>query len=623
MEFNLYGDFDKGSSIVDMALHNRGIGDLSEYKNALYEDHIKTTNPNDMVNGSKAALALRDAIRTNKKIGILVDGDCDGFCSAAMMWKFLNVQYDWKMVQIIMLPYKSHGLKNAMEDIYKSGCEFLIVPDAGTNDYVEQKELTEAGIQVLIIDHHDIDNIEAYQDSPALIFNNQDDINLDNKIVHQGQFVNREFTGAGMVFEFLKLFDQWVSESKIILNDYLPLLALGQVGDSSDVSNMEIRQLMLAGFKDMDRHPLFKLYFGGTDFDDMSAHAMSFSIIPQINAVARIGEFEDRMNLLKCLAEFWQEDTVTHVKRRCKNPKTGKMEMRTLSWTEYEVEADSLKKIKAKQDNLVKSVMGKLTVKHDELPSIDVLPSVTIVLLDKKTIKHQALTGLIAGKLISKYEQPALVVVEKSDIYAGSGRGFDNVTLDFKTACQETGEFTVASGHPQAFGVEFDADKLDVIKDKLSKSLNNSNGAHEHNVDGVYSNGDLSPQDLAEITDNMSLFGGKAFEPELGFKSIPVEKKSISIRGSVVTMKAGNLTFVMFNAQKLGDMIKNSGFKSVFYFDLYGQVSHSSWANEDQIILQDYEEVEAIGTDQGLHYGDLVIDPVNSSDFTASGDLIF
>lgn len=56
---------------------------------------------------------------------------------------------------------KLHGLDpRVLKEIKKSNIEFLIIPDASTNDFKEIKELLLIGKKVLVLDHHQSNNEE-------------------------------------------------------------------------------------------------------------------------------------------------------------------------------------------------------------------------------------------------------------------------------------------------------------------------------------------------------------------------------------------------------------------------------------------------------------------------------
>ena len=71
-----------------------------------------------------------------------------------------------------------------MENISKTNTEFMIIPDAASNDKENINKLYAMGIDVLIIDHHEIDE---YPEQGILI-NNQLESNKNT---------NKNLVGAG------------------------------------------------------------------------------------------------------------------------------------------------------------------------------------------------------------------------------------------------------------------------------------------------------------------------------------------------------------------------------------------------------------------------------------------
>ena len=63
---------------------------------------------------------------------------------------------------------KKHGI--SLEHIDTEKVHLVIVPDAGTNDVKQCKQLQEHGIDILITDHHEIEESNPY----AVVINCQD-----------------------------------------------------------------------------------------------------------------------------------------------------------------------------------------------------------------------------------------------------------------------------------------------------------------------------------------------------------------------------------------------------------------------------------------------------------------
>lgn len=90
---------------------------------------------------------------------------------------------------------KQHGLEDLMDKIESEAedIDLLVVPDAGSNDEEYHRTLRDVGIPILILDHH-----EANQYSKdAIVINNQLSKN----------YLNKQLTGAGVVYQFCRYLD--------------------------------------------------------------------------------------------------------------------------------------------------------------------------------------------------------------------------------------------------------------------------------------------------------------------------------------------------------------------------------------------------------------------------------
>lgn len=96
-------------------------------------------------------------IVSNEQALVVIDSDCDGFTSSAIL---LNYLYDFfpawiqNKVNYILHDGKQHGLNDHVNDIIGTHYSLVIIPDAGSNDVLECTALKENGIKVIVLDHH-------------------------------------------------------------------------------------------------------------------------------------------------------------------------------------------------------------------------------------------------------------------------------------------------------------------------------------------------------------------------------------------------------------------------------------------------------------------------------------
>lgn len=140
-------------SFIDDYLQKMGIEYPQSYMNVT-RCHLE--EPNRYANIDMATKRLKDAIKGKQNVGIIQDCDVDGLCSAVIAYQFLELQG----VEPIVFFHldKQHGINDLMTEILNANLDLLIVPDAGTNDVVACRELRANGVDVIIADHHEIEN---------------------------------------------------------------------------------------------------------------------------------------------------------------------------------------------------------------------------------------------------------------------------------------------------------------------------------------------------------------------------------------------------------------------------------------------------------------------------------
>lgn len=542
--------------------------------------HEFLTNPENFYGIDKALQLLDyfDEEQKIKKIGVLVDDDADGFSSAAATIKMLKFYFVHDVVPIFH-DSKSHGLAGEVEKIINSDVDLIVIPDAGSNDFKEQIDLLERGISVLIIDHHEMDNQEKidelYEKYPCqyALINNQ---------LHKNGEVNKNFVGAGMVYMFTKYLDLMSDED--FADQLLDIVALGQIADSSDISDYEIHHIVRRGIEEMKNGLMREAFSDKLDcLEKVAPINLSFKIIPFINAVTRVGTVEEKLELIKGLSDYWNHEEKITIEKKRKNKITGKFNNVQEEWSPYAIAFDNLTKIRNRQNKEIKKI-EPIAIEDSFEGTIVISP------LPDALITYRSITGLIANKVAQKFQKPALMIVENEDgTYSGSARGWEKVIKDFRQWCLETELFELAQGHDNAFGVVITKENLAKLIDRCSVE---EVSEMVYEVDKIYEN-KTNLEEVKLINDNMELFGGKVKAPMFGYKNLKVNRNCVSQRGSVVTFFHGGLEFIMYKQEPgaVDDFLMTLGFAGEVEVDLVGSPSRSDWNGnvKDQIVLEDFD----------------------------------
>lgn len=581
LKLKQYGNrINASNEIVKDILKNHGVKDVNQFINI--EDYdCPMTNADNYKFMTSAANTINLWVKKGAEIGIVIDDDADGYTSSAMLYQYLNqkikTEKSKSKLTPIISPHKEHGFCKLFEkyEFIKDMPKQVIIPDAGSNDVDYMTQLKDAGISFVILDHHDIEKqaqqfFEKNASASCLLVNNMAYYN-DNP--------NKELTGVGMVYKTLQTLNEITNKNYKISKS---LFAIGEIADCADVSNLEIRKIMVDGLKNID-NKFLKQYFPGEYKRPLAPIKLSFSIIPRINAIARIGSIENRKMLLNALSENVEDGEFITVTKRRKSKVDGKFHHVDISWTYYEYTKDCFDKLKSKQDKFVK----------DAIKNIQYLSNQNFVLgyLDENDENLGSVIGLIANKIMAKTQKPVILVHEfNKGIYNGSLRAPG--ILPFKTILNQSKLFNFVAGHEQAAGVEFKIENLNKIIKKFENYDFNID-AQEIDVDVLFSNVDTGAQNLiANINNYEDVFGGKIPNPILGFKNLIISKNKISSRGKTASFYWNNVKFMMFNGAPLKAFLEN-GFSRNFNFDIAGEIM-TDWNDNPMIAIDffDGKEVE-------------------------------
>lgn len=132
----------------------------------------------------------------NGHILIVVDSDCDGFTSAAIIYQYTIRLNCHCKIDYWLHEGKQHGLQDHIDRLMEENNEYdlIILPDSSSNDATYHDMLDEIHIPCLILDHHETD---VKLSDNAVVVNNQ----------LSPEYINKSLTGAGVVYQFCRYID--------------------------------------------------------------------------------------------------------------------------------------------------------------------------------------------------------------------------------------------------------------------------------------------------------------------------------------------------------------------------------------------------------------------------------
>jgi len=537
-----YEEYDKmPDDILTPILKARGVTDVKKLMSVSIEDVL---NPFTMYNMENAVKLLQKHIENKSSVNILIDEDVDGFTSASTMYLYLQKAFPELVLNFTTNENKQHGI--VMKRFKDFDFDLLIVPDAGSSDYKQHKELKEKGIDILVLDHHPVNS----ESEDALIVN-------PNMI--KCEYENKHLSGVGVVYKFCQALDETFGFN--YANDFLDLVALGMIGDSMDLRSYETRYLCLEGIKMMqemreriinEESPIGNSFINAIinkkkdrDLEHINFYALDWKVIPMINGCIRSGTDEEKINMFR--AFIGEKEDVEYQPRR-KNKNDPKPEVQLVSLQDDMVR--QITNIKARQDKESKKAMEVL---EERIIEKNLLDNKILFVDGTGLIENKSLSGLIAQKIASKYQKPCVILKKKDGItYGGSARNYSSMSVidDLKQLLLDTQCFNnemEEMGHPNAFGISINPEKLVEARDVLNDKLKHTEFELVYNVDFIIPFGRLKKEDVIKVGKLKSVWGNTIPCPRFAITNVKVPVSDVQLMGekeNVLKIKKGDFSFI-------------------------------------------------------------------------------
>lgn len=531
MQYKLYKDgTNDTSNILEEVLKNREIDDYRRYLN-LDESEVLPYNLLDNI-GESVELFMRH-FNNKDKIAILVDSDPDGYCSAAMMYMYVKkMDSEYPIEYILHGRAKAHGLTDDV--IIPSDVKLLIIPDAGTNDVNECKNLSESGIDILILDHHEKEDDNQY----ALIVNNQ----------ISKSYSNKSFCGAGVVYHFLQALDDetWNEYA----DHYLDLCALANISDVMDMRSYETRYITDVGLLNI-KNKCFQALVDAQDYSmsgKVNIHNIQWYITPILNGMIRIGSYEEKELLFRAFIE--QEEYFEYKKRAYKD-KPAEVIQESI----YDRAARLCKNAKSRQDKQKEKSVTQIAEMADKMS-----PDNKIIMVDSSDVLESGLTGVVAIKIAEMFNKPCILLNKFFDsktekiTYGGSARNVNHSPIDsFKDIVNSTGVFNFGKGHANAFGVNLDTDKIDEAMNVMNGILRDVEYDSTYRVDFLLDINDVTIKLVTELAKFEDIICQGIEEPMVAVENIVLTKDRFEIFGKnedTISFNINDIKYVQFKCKE-------------------------------------------------------------------------
>lgn len=397
------------TELAKMLMEKRGVDE-----SFFIYDESDILDPYSLLNIKKVCKRILEAIKNNERIAIPADIDPDGVASAISMRQIL-LKHGHPADKIRILTHDrslGHGVHNVKEECFWA--DLLIIVDSSSNDDITCEELSD-WMDVIIIDHHEIENKNEFA-------------TIVNPMQRKCGYKNKRISAATVVYHVAQVLDDM--KGTFHAESIVDIVTMGMIADVVSMKKKSNRALIYKGLNNIQNLGLRALVDLKNKYSTrLSTSDFSFNIIPTVNSALR---FNDQDLVYK------------------------------LFMTEDEYEAKSL----ANELNQLKESRRAEVEAFVDSTSIIINDNVVVGYLEDNN-GNSSMNGLVAQKLTSEYNKPAMILTPgvKKGKLGGSLRAQND--FDLKAYLSESGLFDYVMGHPSAAGFRIDSDKVDDLREYI------------------------------------------------------------------------------------------------------------------------------------------------------------
>ena len=376
---------------------------LAEEAKSKLKPELELSQINDL---KAAALRLIEATKAKKKILIHGDYDADGITASAVLCLGLRALGANVEVFIPNRLTDGYGIHPDRVSEHIKNAELFITVDCGVSNLEEIKMLQDAGVEVIISDHH-----QPGQSLPNCLV-------VHPKMAADHQQGQAELTGSGVAYHLL-----WAVHQELGIEEPVEYSDIASIGIIADVAPLmgENRALIIEGLEHMQnsRWPgLMAAIKQSKITGNVTASDVAFRIAPRLNAAGRLGEADLGLELLMTTSERRARELAVYLDAR-----------------------------NAERRNIQDAMFIEALQKVDK-------DAPAIVIDDNNW--HPGVMGIVASKLLEEYYKPVFIIAQGK----GSVRSTPDISaVNALTFAQES--LKRYGGHSQAAGFAIEDAKIE------------------------------------------------------------------------------------------------------------------------------------------------------------------
>lgn len=384
----------------------------------------------------RAVARLKAALARRERICIVSDYDVDGVTSTALLVRVL------KRLGATPATYVPHRVRDgygfsakAVAFARKQGATVVITVDSGSTAHEELAAAREAGLDVIVVDHHEMAHL-ARPPAYALI----------NPLQSDCAYPDKNLASVGLAFKLTQALVSALvpgavpapgTDLRYAMWEHLDLVCLGTVADVAPLIG-ENRILVRHGLERLAKTPKVGLR-ALIEVADLRARRLTtehvgFILGPRINAAGRMDTADAALKLL--LTEDREE------------ARTLATQLHEENRQRQRVEEETLKEALAKVDREVNFNRDRVIVVYGHG-------------------WHPGVIGIVASRLVERYHRPSVVIAMDDGVGKGSARSI--VRFHLVEALAECRDWMLGfGGHEAAAGLTIAEGKLSGFREAIN-----------------------------------------------------------------------------------------------------------------------------------------------------------
>ena len=424
------------SETVASVLVRRGLGD-PEAARAFLEPEGISHDPMLLGDMAVAVERLRAAVERGERICVYGDYDVDGICATALATltlRELGADVVWHLPSRFD---EGYGVASTtIARLAEEGVKLILTVDCGITAVAEVEEARRLGVEMIITDHHRPG--ETLPDCPIVATRPSD-------------YPFPDLCGTGVV---VKLAQALFGVDHPAVTRHADLVALATIADVVPLLD-ENRALTTTGLRGLARTQkpglAALMRVAGVDPATVDATAVAFRLAPRINAAGRLG----------------RPDVALHL-------------VLTDDVREANLLANELETLNRDRQAVEEKILREAVAVVDEWPEEKRSRRAYVVWGEGW---HEGVIGIVASRLVEKFDRPVVLIAGEGDRWKGSGRSVPSFDLHAGLA--------VCAAHLERFGGHRAAAGLSILPEQL-EAFAEAFAAH--------ADGELVEEDLESMT---------------------------------------------------------------------------------------------------------------------------